>query len=215
MNGDPKIAFEALRKETASMLGFKDTDEPSLVQNLQTDCVTMLRFAIDGLQAEVFGGKDVYLNRLASSLAMLKQLLPVRSLEPPPQLDELQPGEAEEVERTWQQKIASLTAAREQEIAENPTAARQRLEDEIHDALLKYPQPEEKPPWGSAPPPPTEAATTNEQTTEQTTPPQQPPPTRPETDAEWHAMVNSKKPPAHYLRSAADEEIARRGAYFL
>jgi hypothetical protein len=219
MSNDPKTVYAELRRETASMLGFKDTDEPSLVQNLQTDCVTMLRFAIDGLQAEVFGGKDVDLNRLASSLAMLRQLLPVHSLESPPQLNELQPGEAEEVEKQWQAKIASLTREHELRLAENPDEARRELEAAITAALEKHPQPPPKAPWGGNSPPPQAAPTepaepVNEQPAKQAAALPPPPPRR-ESDSEWHNRVNSRRPPSHYLRSAKDEEIARMGAYFL
>jgi hypothetical protein len=218
VTNDPKIAFEQMRKETGSMLGYKDADAPSLIQNLQIDCVALLRFSIDHLQAEVFAGHDVDLNKLATSLTMLRQLLPERSLQAPPPLDEFRPGEAEEIADQFNRKVDSLIVERQRRLSEDPDAARAALEDEIAEAQKRFPQPPSKPPWGA--PPPVEAAPIK-QTTKQTTPSEQtaPAPSPPlppkESDSEWHARINSRKPPAHYLRSQQDEQIARWGSSFL
>jgi hypothetical protein len=184
---DPKVAFEEMRKETGAMLGYKDADAPSLIQNLQIDCVALLRFSIDHLQAEVFAGHDVDLNKLSTSLGMLRQLLPERSLQAPPPLDEFQPGEAEEIAEEFNRKIASLTNERERQLAEDPAGARAALEIEIAAALEKYPQPLEKPPWGGSAPPTSAEAEPTKQTNEQTTPSKQTAP----PDPSWPPPPNS------------------------
>jgi hypothetical protein len=220
VTNDPKIAFEQMRRETGMMLGYKDADAPSLIQNLQIDCVALLRFSIDHLQAEVFAGHDVDLNKLSTSLGMLRQLLPERSLQAPPPLDEFQPGEAEEVEREWAAKIASINTERMRRLSEDPDGAMDALRLEILEAQRLYPPKEPKGPWGSGSPPspdaqsePIERADGQSAKQAAATPTPQLPPR--ETDQQWHDRVNSKKPPSHYLRSAKDEEIARMGAYFL
>jgi hypothetical protein len=216
MSADPKTVYEQLRRETATMLGFKDADTPSLVQNLQVDCVALLRFSVDNLQGEVFAGKDVDLNKLSTSLGMLKQLLPENSLRAPPSLDEFLPGEAEEIEREWQRKIASLNTERQRRLSEDPIGAMRALKQEIREAQKAFPPKPQRKPWGKPP----QAAPASEPAEQQAAPSKQAEqttarPAQPESDVERMNRVNSRPVPKHYLRSDADVMVAEMGKYFL
>jgi hypothetical protein len=86
MSDDTARIYEALRVETARMLGLELADL-SPADGLRLDLTSLLRLSLDSLQGVALSGKEVDLSRLQACYGMLAKLLPA-AVEAPPQLRE-------------------------------------------------------------------------------------------------------------------------------
>jgi hypothetical protein len=218
-----ETTYARLKNETAAMFGL-NIEKLSLLDELRLDLISLLRLEVGSLQGKALAGQTIDLDRLNTAHNMLAKLLPPSTLVT--EVDEISTGEEAQIEGQWARHIAGITAEHERQLAEDPGAARQRLEDEIAAAVAKYGKPE-KPPWGgSAPPPSTEPAPTEPTTGSTTLPsasaspstktPGWPPPNSPPQLTPEHLLrTTSPRPPQRYLRSVEDERIAYWGSHFL
>jgi hypothetical protein len=222
---DPKAAYDAVRLETQKLLGLRD---PSLLQSMTVDAVSLLRLSLDAQTGAVLAGRAVDLSELGDALGMLGKLLPAGALQAGQLPAAMTDAEEEETERLWAAKMESLAVERMRRLSEAPDQARAELEAEIAAAMERFPPAVEAPPWG-APPSSTKPAPT-EPTTGSTTPSSaSASPSEPATKTPWPPPLNSppmptpehllktnqKRPPAHYLRSQQDEMVSFWGRHFL
>jgi hypothetical protein len=73
---DPARDYEALRAETARMLGLDLAADLSPADGLRLDLCALLRLSLDALQGAALAGREVDLGKLQTCYAMLQKLLP-------------------------------------------------------------------------------------------------------------------------------------------
>jgi hypothetical protein len=73
---DPAATYDALRAETARMLGLDLAADLSPADGLRLDLCALLRLSLDALQGVALSGREVDLSRLQSCYTMLSKLLP-------------------------------------------------------------------------------------------------------------------------------------------
>ncbi len=189
---NPSAAYENLRRETATLLGYNLAGDLPLTQSLQLDLVSLLRLEVDGLQGRVLAGQEVDLDRLAAALGMLQKLLPPAELKvDPPQVGRPAAGSARERLKAL---IEATTAARVEDEAtqvQELQAEVEKLRSELEAAragAARPPAAEPVPPDAAAPAAPSTVV-----------PLRQPEPPR------------QAQPPAHYLR---DHQVQDPGVAF-
>jgi hypothetical protein len=201
MTADPRAAYEQVRDETRKLLGLGPN--PSLLQDLQSDAVSLLRLALDAQTGAVLAGHPVDLGELSDALGMLARLLPANALQAGqlPNDGDLTVAEEQETERLWQAKMRSLATERQRRLAEAPDQALAELQAEIVEAQKRFPPRPQRKPWGTPP----QAAPASEPAEQRAAPASEPAaPARP--------VGNAAKVPAHYLQSDEDRRVAAYSA---
>jgi hypothetical protein len=105
---DPRVVYEALRAETAQMLGLDLTDL-SAVAGLKLDLVSLLRLSLDELHGRALSGAPIDMATLNQCVALLQKLLPSATTEvspPEPNFDDA----AEQFARLIEHRADALEA---------------------------------------------------------------------------------------------------------